>query len=165
MLKRNLDLPGSILLSWFSAGGLLSGGALVTYGLFSESITHYYLLYTVAGLYIIGGCMGILFGGALGMFGRPLKMKALTALKDQASGLLYTIPLSGFLFVVAGWLGLTYWAIMTANILAITFVTIAWLVLALTVALAIRFGWFGLSNLSKRIRKLFTIRLKIEFEE
>lgn len=163
-MKRNLELPGRILLSWFTAGALTTGGALVAYGLFSERITHYYLLYTIAILYTIGGLIGIFFGGALGMFGRPLQMKINNAFKDQMTGLLYTLPIGGAAFVVAGWMGLTYWAVYSMNIVAIGFVTVSWLIFALVFALALEYGWFGLKNVSARIKKLFGIRLRIEFD-
>jgi len=163
-LKRALELPGRILLTWFSTGALLTGGVLVTIGLYHESITHYYLLYTVAGLYIVGGLAGILSGGALGMFGRPLDMKLAAAFQDQLKGLLYIIMASGPLFVVAGWIGLTYWAIKTVNLMAIGFVTVSWLIGAVIFTFALEYGWFGLKNLSARLKKAASFRIRISFD-
>ena len=81
MINKALDLPGRIIVSWFSAGALITGGYLVSYGLFVGAITHYCLLYTIAGLYIAGGLLGLFTGGALGMFGRPISMKIRAAFK------------------------------------------------------------------------------------
>ena len=165
-MKRGIELPGRLILSWFSAGSLISGGWLVAYALFHEKIAHYYLLYTIAILYMLGGFAGIFFSGALGMFGRPLEMKISAAFKDQLKGVLYAIPAAGIGFVVAGWIGLTYWAVYSMNIAALGFVTISWLVSGVIIALALEYGWFGLHNIISRIKsvKLGKIKIKITFE-
>lgn len=164
-VSKGLLLPGRILLSWFSAGSLLTGGYLVAYGLFNELIAHYYLLYTIAGLYIFGGILGILSGGALGMFGRPISMKIKSALKDQLKGLLYAIPAAGVGFVISGWIGLTYWAVYSGSLVAIGFVTASWMISAVIIALAIEFGGQGIKNIFKRIQRLAAIRVRVEFKE
>jgi hypothetical protein len=143
---------------------LISGGWLVSYGPFNELITHYYLLYTIAGLFIFGGVLGILFGGALGMFGRPLAMNKLTALKDQLKGMLYTIPAAGIGFVIAGWMGLTFWAIYSINLIAIGLVSISWLISLIVISLAMRYGWFGINNVVKRISNINLKKIKIKIE-
>ena len=51
-MSRSILLPGRLLVTWFVSGATLCGGGLVAYGLFEESINHFMLLGTVAGLYL-----------------------------------------------------------------------------------------------------------------
>lgn len=164
-LIRGIDLPGRLLLSWFTFGAMATGGALVAYGLFTERITHFMLFYTVVGLYVLGGIAGILAGGMLGMMGRPLQMRMKAALHDQFIGLLYTLPIGGMAFVFAGWMALTYWTVLTLNLVALGFVSVAWLIFAVVTALALEYGWFGLHNVSRRFKKLLALRVRLEFKE
>lgn len=159
-MKRHLELPGRILMTWFAAGAVLSGGFLVAYGLFSERVAFYGLLYMVGGMYILGGVLGFVFGGAVGMFGRPEGMSPKEALEDQLLGSAYGLLLAAVGLVAAGWIGLTYWAAYSANLFTIVMVTLAWLVGAWIVALAAEFGWFGLRNLRHHVP---TIRIHVEW--
>lgn len=159
-MKRHLELPGRILMTWFAAGAVLTGGFLVAYGLFTERVAFYGLLYMVGGLYILGGLLGLVFGGAVGMFGRPGDMSRKEALEDQLLGSVYGVLLASVGLVAAGWIGLTYWAAYSANPFTILMVTLAWLVGAWIVALAAEYGWFGLRNLRRHVP---TIRIYVEW--
>lgn len=160
-MKRHLELPGRILMTWFVAGAVLTGGFLVAYGLFSERLAFYGLLYTVGGLYILGGVLGLVFGGAMGMFGRPEGMSPQEALEDQLLGSAYGLMLGAVGLVAAGWIGLTYWAAYSSNLFAILMVTLAWLVGAAVVALAAEYGWFGLRNIRRHVP---VVRLQVHVE-
>lgn len=159
-MKKHMELPGRILMTWFVAGAVLTGGFLVAYGLFSELMAFHGLLYTVGGLYIVGGILGFVFGGAVGMFGRPEGMTSREALSDQLVGSAYGLLLAAVGLVAAAWIGLTYWAAYSASLPAVVGVTFAWLVGAWIVALAAEYGWFGLRNIRRHVP---VIRIHVEW--
>jgi hypothetical protein len=164
-MKKGLELPGEIFLSWFIAGSILTGGFLVAYGTISQAVSMYAILYAVAGLYFIGGLLGFIFGGALGMFGRPLVMKAKEALNDQVHAMLYMLPAAAIGFVVAGWIALTLYSFYTMSFWAIFFTSIAWLLGMAVVGWALNRGIDGAVNVGKRIKRLTKIRVKVSIEE
>jgi hypothetical protein len=163
-LNLSLRLPGQILLLWFSAAAIMSGGWLVAYGTWQELVSYYGILYTVGGLFILGGILGFLSGGMLGMFGRPIGMKVREAFGDQLEAMMWLIPIAAIGFVVAGWIAFTVWAISTFNWIAVTLVAGAWFLSIGVVSAAINRGWLGMQNVAKRVRKLGGIRVRVEFD-
>lgn len=163
-ILRDIDLPGQVIVSWFTAGAILTGGVLVAYGTLTEQMNYNFILYLVAGLYIFGGVLGFVFGGATGMFGRPLSMTMKKAFKDQLMGTMYVIPLAAIGFVVAGWLSFTMWALYSLNWLALMFVMGAWVIAAIVVAIAINRGWIAAGNVIERIKRLGALRIRFEYD-
>lgn len=142
-IPKRFGLPGAVLLSWMIAGGVLAGGFLVTYGTMTERMSGRAILYTTGGLYIAGALIGGILGGALGMFGRPLRMATRRAFRDQLVALLYSLPALFIAFVITGWIAMTVVAISLNEVLPLVGVSIAYLVAFVAVGVAIRFGWFG----------------------
>lgn len=164
-IMRDIDLPGQVIVSWFTAGAILTGGVLVAYGTLNETFNYYYILYAVAGLYIVGGFLGFLFGGAMGMFGRPIAMTMKKAFKDQLMGTMYVLPAAAIGFVIAGWLSFTMWALYSLNWLALMFVAGAWFIAAIIVAIAINRGWLAAENVWNRAKKLGSLRIRLEYDD
>jgi hypothetical protein len=142
-LPKGFGMPGAVLLSWMIAGGLLAGGFLVAYGTMAERVSGRALLHTAGGLYIAGAVIGGILGGALGMFGRPLRMAARRAFRDQMMALLYSLPALFIAFVVTGWISMTVVAISLGEVLPLVGVSAAYVIAFLAVGAAIRFGAFG----------------------
>jgi hypothetical protein len=163
-LKRGLALPGQLIVSWFISGALLTGGYLVAYGTLTEKISYYGILYTVGGLYLLGGIFGFIAGGAVGMFGRPLEMRMKEAFSDQLHGILYIFGFGALGFVLAGWIGFTYLALHTMNPIHLAFVSTAWLVGASVISYAVQRGIQAVGNWGERIVniKLKKIRIVVE---
>jgi hypothetical protein len=164
-MKRDILLPGKLLVTWFVSGAVLSGGALVSYGLFEESLNHFMLIETVGALYIIGGVLGFLFAGAVGMLGRPSGMGAREAFQDQLTGALYILPVSAVGFVATGWIALSYWSVYSVHYAGLLLATVSWLGLALVLALAVEYGWLGARNFAGRLGRLRHLRMHISFHE
>lgn len=149
-IPKRFGLPGAVFLSWMIAGGILAGGFLVAYGTLTERVSGRALLHTAGGLYIAGAILGAILGGATGMFGRPLRMRARHAFRDQMVALLYSLPALFLAFVVTGWIAMTVVAISLGEVLPLVGVSIAYLVAFVAVGVAIRFGWFGAKRAWKR---------------
>jgi len=163
-MVKSIDLPGKIILTWFISGAIFTGGVLITYGLFAGAVGYHMLLYAIAGLYMAGGVLGYISGGALGMFGRPLGMKVIEAFRDQLLGSLYIILGGAVGFVAAGWIGLTFWAVWSRSFLGIFGVTMAWLGAAVVTSMALQYGWMASINMFKRTaRTVNRFRVRIEF--
>ncbi len=164
-VNRELELPGKIILTWFVSGGIMTGGWFVLYGLFRQVVAHYMLFQFIGGLYLVGGFLGFLAGGALGMFGRPFGMDVFDAFKDQLKGSLYLLIFGAIGFVAAGWIVLTYWSAVTGSLLGLFFAGTGWLVGGLFLAFAVEYGWFGLKNLAGRVVKIGKIHIHIHIED
>jgi hypothetical protein len=165
MLRRGLFLPGQILVSWFISGALLTGGYLVAYGTLTERISYYGLLYTVAGLYLLGGLSGFIAGGAVGMFGRPLEMRMKEAFKDQLHAVLYIFGFGALGFVLAGWIGFTYLAIHTMDPVQLAFVSAAWLIGASVISYAVQRGMQAVANTGARVARVRLKKIRIVLED
>jgi hypothetical protein len=152
-LPKSFGLPGAVFLSWMIAGGLLAGGFLVAYGTMTEQISGRALLHTAGGLYIAGAILGGVLGGALGMFGRPQRMEARSAFRDQMVALLYSLPVLFIAFVVTGWIAMTVVAIHMGEVLPLVGVSAAYLIAFLAVGMAIRFGAFGARRAVERVEE------------
>ena len=150
-LPKQFGLPGAVFLSWMIAGGLLAGGFLVAYGTMTEQVSGRALLHTAGGLYIAGALLGGVLGGALGMFGRPERMEARSAFRDQMVALLYSLPVLFIAFVVTGWIAMTVVAIHMGEVLPLVGVSAAYLLAFLAVGIAIRFGAFGARRALHRV--------------
>ena len=137
----------------------------MAYGLFEESINHFMLLETVAGLYLVGGVLGFLLAGALGMWGRPSNMGAKEAFRDQLTGALYLLPIAAAGFVAAGWIALSYWSVYTVHYGGLVLATVAWLGIALAVALAVEYGWLGVRNFRDRLARIRHVHVHVSVEE
>ena len=142
-IPKGFGLPGAVFLSWMIAGGILAGGFLVAYGTMTERMSGRAILYTTGGLYIAGAVIGGVLGGAVGMFGRPFRMAARRAFRDQLVALLYSLPALFIAFVITGWIAMTVVAISLNEVMPLVGVSIAYLVAFVAVGVAIRFGWFG----------------------
>lgn len=164
-MNKSVLLPGKLLVTWFVSGAALCGGGLVAYGLFEESINHFMLIETVAGLYLVGGVLGFLLAGALGMWGRPSDMGAREAFRDQLTGALYLLPVAAVGFVAAGWIALSYWSVYTVHYGGLLLATVAWLGLAVAVALAVEYGWLGVRNVRGRLDRIRHVRVHVSVEE
>ena len=152
-LPRRFGLPGAVFLSWMIAGGLLAGGFLVAYGTMTEQVSGRALLHTAGGLYIAGAILGGVLGGALGMFGRPQRMEARSAFRDQMVALLYSLPVLFIAFVVTGWIAMTVVAIHMGEVLPLVGVSAAYLIAFGAVGMAIRFGAFGAHRAMERVEE------------
>lgn len=150
LIPKGFGLPGAVMLSWMIAGGLLAGGFLVAYGTMSERISGRALIHTAGGLYIAGAIIGGILGGALGMFGRPLRMAARRAFRDQLIALLYSLPALFIAFIVTGWIAMTVVAISLGEVLPLVGVSAAYLLAFIAVGVAMRFGWFGVRRAWER---------------
>jgi uncharacterized membrane protein len=131
------------MLSWMIAGGVLAGGFLLAYETLTERVSGHALFYTAGGLYLVGSILGMVLGGALGMFGRPVEMAARRAFRDQLLALLYALPALFVAFVVTAWIAMTVVAVTRGEILPLVGVSGAYLVGFLAVGIAIKLGWFG----------------------
>lgn len=149
-IPKRFGLPGAVLLSWMIAGGILAGGFLVAYGTMTERMSGRAILYTTGGLYIAGAVIGGVLGGVVGMFGRPIRMAARRAFRDQLVALLYSLPALFIAFVITGWIAMTVVAISLNEVLPLVGVSIAYLVAFVAVGVAIRFGWFGVRRAWER---------------
>ena len=163
--RKRLDLPGQILLTWFWAGALITGGVLVAYATLQERMNYYQLLNTVAILYGIGGVLGLLLGGAVGMFGRPLQMRAERAFRDQLNALLYLLPVAAVGFVLAGWVGFTFAALQRGDVVPLVLVSAAWAASLVIVSFAAARGWLGIEHIAERARGLPRLRIQVEFPD
>jgi len=143
VLLRDLGLPGTILLTWVVAGGILAGGFLVAYAGVTERTSGHALFYTAGALYLVGAAAGLVLGGAVGMLGRPAQMSVRSAFRDQMIGLLYALPAVVIAFMVAGWIAMTMLAIHMARVGPLLGVSVAYLVGFALVVIAVRKGWFG----------------------
>lgn len=142
-LPRGFGLPGAVMLSWMIAGGVLAGGFLLAYETLTERVSGHALFYTAGGLYLVGSVLGMVLGGALGMFGRPVEMAARRAFRDQLLALLYALPALFVAFVVTAWIAMTVVAVTRGEVLPLVGVSVAYLVGFLAVGVAIKLGWFG----------------------
>ncbi len=162
-LLRDLGMPGTILLTWIVAGGILAGGFLVAYAGVTERTSGHALFYTAGALYLVGAGAGLVLGGAIGMLGRPAQMTMRGAFRDQMTGLLYALPAVVIAFMVAGWIAMTMLAIHLARIGPLLGVSVAYLIGFGIVAVAVRQGWFGTREAWRRFRdalqKLRRIRI------
>jgi hypothetical protein len=131
------------MLSWMIAGGVLAGGFLLAYETLTERVSGHALFYTAGGLYLVGSVLGMILGGALGMFGRPVEMAARRAFRDQLLALLYALPALFVAFVVTAWIAMTVVAVTRGEVLPLVGVSVAYLVGFLAVGVAIKLGWFG----------------------
>jgi hypothetical protein len=164
-LKRGLQLPGQVFLSWYLAGAILLGGFLVAYGTIIERVSMHAVLATTLGLFLVGGSIGFVMGGALGMFGRPLDTTARNAWEDQLHALLYMLPGMFIGFIVSGWIALTIYAIYKMSVLAIMFTSAAWIGGAAIVGWAINKGLDALANLGARVMRLGRIQIQIQYKD
>ncbi len=164
-MKRDILLPGKLLVTWFVSGAVLCGGALVSYGLFEESLNHFMLIETVGAMYLIGGVLALLFAGAVGMFGRPSGMGAKEALRDQVTGVLYILPAAAVGLVATGWIALSYWSVYSSHYAGLLLATVSWLGLSVVLALAVEYGWVGARNIAVRLGRLRHLRVEISLEE
>lgn len=149
-LPKRFGLPGAVFLSWMIAGGLLAGGFLVAYGTMTERISGRALLHTAGGLYIVGALIGGVLGGAIGMLGRPERMEAKRAFSDQLVALIYSLPALFLAFIVTGWIAMTVVAISLGEVLPLVGVSAAYLIAFIAVAVALRFGAFGVKKTVQR---------------
>jgi len=164
-MNKRIELPGKILVTWFTSGAIITGGLFVLLGLFREVIAHYMLFNLIGGLYLTGGFFGFLAGGALGMFGRPLGMRVFEAFRDQLMGALYLLILGAVGFVASAWIVLTYWSTKTGDLLGLILAGGGWLIAGVFFALALEYGWLGIRNLAGRVIKFGNIHIHIEFKE
>lgn len=150
-IPKGFGLPGAVFLSWMIAGGILAGGFLVAYGTMTERMSGRAILYTTGGLYLAGAIIGGVLGGAVGMFGRPFRMAARRAFRDQLVALLYSLPALFIAFVITGWIAMTVVAISLNEVMPLVGVSMAYLVAFVAVGVAIRFGWFGVHQAWERL--------------
>ncbi len=141
------------MLSWMIAGGVLAGGFLVVYGTRMQHINERSLLYTAGGFYIFGSAIGAILGGALGMFGRPIEESSRRAFRDQLLALLYVLPVLFLAFVLTGWIAMSIVAIHLGKVLPLVGVSIAYVIGLATIAVALRFGWFGTRDAWERLSR------------
>jgi hypothetical protein len=164
-LPRGAGLSGKVVVSFAAAGGVLVGGFLVAAMTLAGKLSGNALLLTSTSLFVVGTILGLAHGTALAWFGRPLTQTRRETLGAIGLGVLYSVIGGALAWLVSGWIALTTVALYLHRVFALAGVAVAWVVGALIVAVAFRYGWQALRNAYERWpeRKLGTALVAATF--
>jgi len=140
-----IGLPGRVLITSGVAGGILLGGFLVAGMTLAGQLSGNALLLTSGALYILGAALGLIHGGVLGFLGRG-ELSRREALQRLGMSALYAVPVLAVGFIVTGWIAMTMISLYLNKVFAYVGAGIGWLVGAVLVVAAARYGWRALRN-------------------
>lgn len=103
-LRREVETPGRIVVSWTLSGGILFGmlGTLLT---LTRQLPGYNFFITLSGMFLFGSLVGLLHGMVLGIFSKERGTSFAESIKQAAIGLLYSLLAVPVGFLVTLWIG------------------------------------------------------------
>ena len=144
-LRTGVGLAGRVALTFAIAGGVLLGGVYMAVMTLLGQMSAHAVLLTAVPLYVVGVVLGFVHGGVLGVFGRGDVARE-EGLRGVALAGLYTLPLATIAFLPTGWIAMTQAALYVGRIGALVGTAGGWVVGAVLVALAARYGWQAMQN-------------------
>jgi len=145
-VPRGIGLPGRVVISWSTAGGVLLGGILVAAMTLTGQLSGSGLFFTASGLFVIGAVLGMIHGAVLGFLGRDPATSGRDAASALARSALYAIPAIALGWLATIWIAMTVVAIYMGRSLGLLGVGIAWGAGVALVAAAVVYGWRAIRN-------------------
>lgn len=144
-LRTGVGLAGRVALTFAVAGGVLLGGVYMAVMTLLGQMSGHAVLLTALPLYVVGAVLGFAHGAVLGVLGRG-EVPRQEAMRGVALAALYAIPLATIAFLPAGWIAMTQVALYVGRVGALVGTGFGWVVGAVLLAVAARFGWQALHN-------------------
>lgn len=141
-----LELPGRVALSWAAASGLLAGGAWVALlaGTGRTSASTSWFISTL--FFVVFGGLGFVHGGVLGYLGRIREQSRWRVARSLFWSAVLGAPVLLLMYEIAIWISMTSVALMMPRPALLIGVSVSWLVLLGTCAVAV---WQGVVALRR----------------
>jgi hypothetical protein len=149
-VRRELDLPAVVPVSWALAGGMGLGGITVALLVMNEKLSAHALIAASAVFFSIGAAAGLLHGVLLGVFGRPDGVTPRQALRSMLHGVIYLVPLLLLGWLTAGWAAALPIVIRGRHLFAGAITIAAWMFVLVALVIAASSGLEAAKNAYRR---------------